>query len=117
MRLCSEDLCRLMACATHLLAGLWSGCAGGSVALHKAALWQCLLISRWMGSVSACKSNKSMGVVCRQPVITSIPALCVVVSFDTAMLVPFLCGSVSSRAVRMPHMSTAYKTFGMATLL
>ena len=76
-----------------------------------------LVDSRCIGSVLACKSRRSVGVVCRHPVIASVPALCVEVSLETAILVPFLCGSVSSSAFGIPHTSMAYRIFGMATLL
>ena len=84
---------------------------------HWLALWQCLSISRWIGIVLACRSRRSVGVVLRRPVIAIVPALWVVVSFDTAVFVLLLCGFVSSSAFGIPQTSTAYRILGIATLL
>ena len=53
----------------------------------------------------------------RHPVIASVPALWVEVSFDTAILVFFLHGSVIFSKFEIPQMSTVYRILGIATLL
>ena len=75
MNLWSRDLCCLTVHMAHFLAGLWSRYFWGSVVVCMPALWQCLSISRSTGSVPMCRLSKSVGVVCRQPVIANSPAL------------------------------------------
>ena len=62
-------------------------------------------------------SSTSVGVVRSPPVTASAPALCVLVSFDIAMLVLLLFTAVPSIGFGIPHTSTAYSTLGIATLL
>jgi hypothetical protein len=65
----------------------------------------------------ACRSRRSVGVVCRHPVIAIAPALCIEVSFETATLVPFLRASVSSSALGVPQTSTVYSILGIAMVM